>query len=364
MKSICFFIYDLKIGGAEKVIIYLANYFDNCGFDVTLLTVSDNNDLQEIINPTIEIISLNQKSIKYSVIPLIKFMSNNQLDYFIANVWPLTFLSAILRLCMKKTKLVFIEHCILSEEFKKSNLIFKILQNMSIRFGYKLANHIIAVSFGVKKDLIKKGVTTKKISVIYNPLVDQLSSNSLNNTEIDDWSSSKSIKLISVGELKESKNFKNLILSIDYYYQNIDKNIQLLIVGDGPEKLNLISLIKKKKLEGVIKLSGWVNNPIPLIEISDLFVLSSNFEGFGMVITEALSTGTNVVSTDCDSGPREILENGKFGYLCKLNDPEDLANSIKLALQKPMNKEDLIKKSEEYSIKKIGSEYRELIESL
>ena len=77
---------------------------------------------------------------------------------------------------------------------------------------------------------------------------------------------------------------------------------------------------------------------------SDLFVSPSDYEGFGLVITEALSVGVNVVSTDCQSGPREILKNGELGYLCEVDNPEDLAKSIKKALDKPINKEKLIRR--------------------
>ena len=93
-------------------------------------------------------------------------------------------------------------------------------------------------------------------------------------------------------------------------------------------------------------------------------MLSSDFEGFGVVITEALSVGVNVVSTDCPSGPREILNNGEFGYLCETGSPEDLAKSIKKALDKPINKEKLISRSKDFSLEIIGMQYQELIENL
>ena len=108
----------------------------------------------------------------------------------------------------------------------------------------------------------------------------------------------------------------------------------------------------------------WVKDPIPFLKESNLFVLSSDYEGFGVVITEALSVGVNVVSTDCPSGPREILNNGEFGYLCEVGNPEDLAKSIKKALDKPINKEKLISRSKDFSLEIIGMRYQELIENL
>ncbi len=92
-------------------------------------------------------------------------------------------------------------------------------------------------------------------------------------------------------------------------------------------------------------------------------MLSSDYEGFGVVITEALSVGVNVVSTDCQSGPREILKDGELGYLCEVDNPTDLAKSIKKALDKPINREKLISRSKDFSLEAIGMQYQELIEN-
>ena len=89
--------------------------------------------------------------------------------------------------------------------------------------------------------------------------------------------------------------------------------------------------------------------------------MSSDYEGFGLVIAEAMYTGTTVVSTDCVSGPREILKNGELGYLCKTNDPEDLAKAINKGLRQPLDKDKLISRAKDFSLMKIGREYEKLI---
>ena len=132
MKSICFFIYDLNIGGAEKVVIYLANYFSEKNKEVILLTVADDNDLSHIINPKVKVISLNKKRLLNVIPALIKFIKNKDIDCFISNVWPLTIVSSFILLFSRKVKLVFVEHCNLSQEFKNKNYLFKILQYISI----------------------------------------------------------------------------------------------------------------------------------------------------------------------------------------------------------------------------------------
>ena len=110
-------------------------------------------------------------------------------------------------------------------------------------------------------------------------------------------------------------------------------------------------------------LLGSIANPISLIKESDLFVLSSSFEGFGMVIVEALSQGKTVVATDCHSGPAEIIGDNKFGYLCRVNDPWDLAEKINYARKNNINPEKLISKSKEFTLEKIGPLYEAILKT-
>ena len=129
MKSICFFIFDLKTGGAEKVVIYLANYFAEKNKEVILLTVADNNDLGHIINPKIKVISLNKTKLRNVIPSLIRFVKSKDIDCLVSNVWPLTIISSFI-LLFSKLKLVFVEHSILSLEFKNKNYLFQILQKI------------------------------------------------------------------------------------------------------------------------------------------------------------------------------------------------------------------------------------------
>ena len=366
MKSICFFIYNLKIGGAEKVVIYLANYFSEKNREVIILTVANDNDFSHIINPKIRVISLNKRRLLNVIPALIRFIKSNDIDCFISNVWPLTIVSSFILLFSRKVKLVFVEHCNLSQEFKNKNYLFKILQNISISIFYRLPHHVVTVSEGVKKDLISKGAKRSRIEAIYNPLP-PLGAGEFRTTEksseIKKWINSKDKKIISIGELKKQKNFCNLVKAISFFKKNYSYKLKVIILGDGTERASIESIIKRERLEETIYLAGWVKDPIPYLKESDLFVLPSDYEGFGVVIAEALSVGVNVVSTDCQSGPREILNNGELGYLCEVDNPEDLAKSIKEALDKPINKEKLIRRSKDFSVETVGMQYQALIEN-
>tara|TARA_B100000787_G_scaffold33904_1_gene23396 strand:- start:409 stop:1536 length:1128 start_codon:yes stop_codon:yes gene_type:complete len=361
-SSICFLNYDLAFGGTEKVIVSLANHFQSLGKKVTILTLSDANDFNDFLHPDVAIECLQITKMKLLVPKLSQFILKNKFDNFISNVWPLTSLSFIVRIFSQDTRLIFIEHCNLSEQFKSRSLFFRFVQKISIVIFYRFAHVIVGVSDGVKQDLVSKGLREHDIKVIYNPVITQpIGSLDQSNQATKLWKSSDKKKLIAVGRLKAQKNFINLIDAIYFAKKNLGLDVSLLILGDGEERNKIFSRIIELGLEGNIFLGGWVSDPLPYYDLSDLFILPSDYEGFGVVIVEAMSRGLNIVSTDCKSGPSEILQQGELGFLCHVNDPEALGYAIKNALDSPIKKELLIKRSEDFSEKIIGALYEDII---
>ena len=353
MKSIYFLTYDLSTGGTEKVVVYLANYFASKNNKVTLLTVFSTNDLKHIIDPKIEVVSFNQKKISNFILPFLSYVKKKKIDCLISNVWPLTVISSFVFLFKRNAKLLLVDHCVLEEEFRKKNYLFKLFQNISIKIFYRFCDAVVGVSGGVKNDLITKGVKPSKITVIYNPLPEVEVKQITNQAkDVDEWLNSSCKKIISVGRLKKEKNIPNLIKAITAYKKRYSSEIKVLIVGDGEEKKAIESLVEKEDLRKDIFVPGWMKDPLPYINKADLLVLSSDYEGFGLVIAEALSVGTTVVSTDCISGPKEILKDGELGYLCKTNDPEDLAKAINKGLRQPLDKDKLISRAKDFSLMK------------
>ena len=365
MKSIFFFTYDLNTGGTEKVVVYLANYFSERNYRVTLLTVSSGNDLKKIIGSNINLVSLGERKVMKSIIPLIKFIKKTEVDYFVSNIWPLTLVASCIQFFSRKTKILLIEHSVLSEEYKNRNFLFKYLQNISLRIFHNLAHQVVVVSSGIKEDLIKKGVRSEKISVIHNPIYQSNGQKIIKYPpNIESWLDTKSKKIINVGRLKEVKNLPNLVKAISCFQKKFNYQLKVLILGEGEERRLIEDLISQEGLEENILLPGQVDDPMPFLEKADLFVLSSDYEGFGLVIAEALSVGLNVVSTDCLSGPREILNDGEYGFLCKVNDPVDLASTIKEALDNPKDMEKLVNRSKDFSIDVIGRQYKRILEEI
>tara|TARA_B100000029_G_scaffold217062_1_gene214866 strand:- start:17742 stop:18854 length:1113 start_codon:yes stop_codon:yes gene_type:complete len=364
-KKIVFFLFDLGLGGTEQVIVKLSNFLITQGQDVHILCVGDKDDFLNKLNNKVTISNFGKKRIYESFLPLIKFIRNEEFDSFVSNVWPLTFISVVSGFFSKGflEKLILIEHCHLKEEFKKRGSLFKIFQKISIRIFHNFSRKVVCVSSGVQDDLISKGVKKKKTKVIYNPAYpsqEDMEENS--NQENEEWLRGGKIKLIAVGNLKTQKNYPNLISAVELLKKELNLESHLLVLGEGPERDKLENMIHEKGLEKNISLMGLHPNPLGLVKKADVFVLPSNYEGFGLVIVEALSVGVTVVSTDCLSGPSEIIKENEFGYLCKVDDPNDLAKKINFAFNNKIDPEKLKNRSKDFSIETIGPIYKELLD--
>lgn len=141
---------------------------------------------------------------------------------------------------------------------------------------------------------------------------------------------------------------------------------RLIILGTGSEDVTaqIKQLVKNYGLEARVDLVGFSANPFQYMHHCDVLALSSNWEGFGIVVAEALACGLTVASYDCPEGPKEILENGAYGYMAKLRDPTDLARALIAAIEKPFDSEILVQRAAQYDSVPIAAKYRSLMKSL
>jgi glycosyltransferase involved in cell wall biosynthesis len=159
---------------------------------------------------------------------------------------------------------------------------------------------------------------------ILNPFIfNKIKSNSL--VKMKKIYSTNVLKIISVGRLTLQKDFMTLLKAIKLVKK---RRIQLIIIGKGVEKNNLLKFIKNNKLNNSVKLIGYKKNPFKYIRQSYIFILTSIFEGSPNVLIEAQYLKKYIISTDCPTGPREILQNGKFGELVKMGDYKNIARKL------------------------------------
>ena len=210
---------------------------------------------------------------------------------------------------------------------EKSSKFISTIIRFLISFFYGKADVLITPSSELSKDMSNKFKISKKIlSISYSirPYQKRQSNYSakLENT------------IISVGRLTEQKDFDNLINAFIKVNQTIP-NSQLLIVGDGLKRDLLQQTTNKTKCADKVKFVGWKQNVIPYLNSADVFVLSSNREGFSWVLLEAMSVGLPVIATDVSYGPREILDYGKYGFLVPPNNTLIMSSQIIKLLKKP-----------------------------
>jgi len=214
----------------------------------------------------------------------------------------------------------------------------------------------VAVSRGVADDLARlTGLPREKIQVIYNPVVTPELFVKAEEPLGHPWfAAGEPPVILGVGRLHEAKDFQTLIRAFALVRKK--RVARLVILGEGEERPKLEALVRELGLEEEVALPGFVDNPFKYMKRAGVFVLSSQWEGFGNVLVEAMACGTPVVSTACPSGPEEILENGRWGRLVSVGDVDALAEAIILTLD-DKNHPDVARRALDFGVQRAIDEY-------
>ncbi|NEQ41001.1 MAG: glycosyltransferase [Okeania sp. SIO3I5] len=193
---------------------------------------------------------------------------------------------------------------------------------------YPWADSIVAISQGVAQDLVEvTGLPRERFQVIYNPVDIRQLEKKVQQTLEHPWFQSAELPVIlGVGRLEKQKDFPTLIKAFAQVRQV--QSARLVILGSGQERKQLNSLVNELGVKQDVAFLGFVENPYVYMARSGVFVLSSAWEGFGNVLLEAMALGTPVISTNCPNGPKEILDNGKYGELVPVGDSQAMAEAI------------------------------------
>jgi glycosyltransferase involved in cell wall biosynthesis len=206
-----------------------------------------------------------------------------------------------------------------------------------MRFFYRRAEHRIAVSRGAAEDVAKlAGLPASAVEVVYNPIdfPEVIGRTSLSEQV---WQFG-SPRIVTAGSLKAEKNHPLLLRAFALLLKH-HPEARLLILGEGSLRLRLEALCDELGLGQRVSLPGFQLDLWPFLASADLFVLSSDYEGMSLVIVEAMHAGLRVVSTDCEAGPAELLDNGRYGRLVPVGDVEALARAMIAELATPKNAE-------------------------
>lgn len=334
-KRLAIFLPGLYDGGAERTLLHLAKGIAAKGFPVDLVLSRAEGPYMAEIPDSVRMIDLKATRVLMCLPALIRYLRSERPTALLATLYANIVAVWARRIAGIPGRVVLNEQNTLSSVSNGENdLRWKVYPELA-KWFYPWADGVTAVSKGVADDLMQAAkLSPDQVQVIYNPIVTpDLLKKSAAPFEHPWFGKGEPPVILGVGRLTAQKAFDVLIEA----FARVRKlqPARLLILGEGEERPMLEELIKQLGLEQDVNLPGFHLNPYPFMAHAALFVLSSRWEGLPTVLVEAMSLRTPVVATDCPSGPREILRNGRYGQLVPVEDANVLALAIQNALANP-----------------------------
>ena len=320
-KKVVIFIPSIEFGGVEKNLYILIEYLQKMFPKIFIVTASKvnqriNKKKVEIISPTSNYWNKKNRFLKSMISSFLLFKNFNKRDIVV-----ISFQSNIFSLIVSKLMFWPIIIRLNTSPEKYANNLLKLF---FFKYLYKLSDEIVVNSHDFKKNL--KRIFNLNSFVILNPF----KKTKIKNKQVQFFKNFKGLRIINIARLTDQKDHITLLKSINKVVKNYKLDLKLCIIGGGKNFELLLEYIKKNKLNKTVNLLGYKKNAEQYIKHSDLFVLSSKFEGLPNVLIEAQILKVPIISSNCPSGPKEILLNGKLGILFKVGNHEDLYKKILL----------------------------------
>lgn len=322
---------DLHLGGGELSLVRLAQGFAERGVRVTLV-VHDQRRSEIPVPPGVALVALGARRSLSALTGLARLLRRERPALMLTAFPHSNVVAVVARLLARSDcKLVVSEHAPLSQQtLRVGGWRYRVLPPF-VRWAYPRADAVVAVSEGVREDLAAIG-TRLVPQVIYNPVLPPDWARRAAEPSGHPWLDQAGLDVVlSVSRLSHEKNLPSLIAAFSAISVTRPQ-ARLLIAGEGPERASLAACIACLGLNEKAQLVGRLPNPLAWMQRARVFVLASLYEGFGNVLIEALAAGTQVVSTDCPVGPREVLQGGRLGQLVPVSDTGALANAIAAVL--------------------------------
>jgi len=332
-KTIAIVLPDLRAGGAERVAVTLMRSFRSAGHRVEFVLMRETGELLAEIPSDVRIVDLGARRTRQAVRPLADYLRTARPDGVHVSLWPLT-VAAILahRLARSKSRILVSDHATLSRQFAGRPLTLAAVA-LTTRLFYPTASARVVVANAAADDLARiSGLARDRFEVIYNP-VDRPAEAISSTPEIEAMWGDADGRVITVGSLKQQKNHALLIRSLARLRRR--RAAKLMILGSGALEAELKAEAAASGVADAVIFVGFAANPWPYYASAHLFALSSDYEGYPLVMIEAMRCGLPIVSTDCESGPREILNGGEYGKLVPTGDEAALARAIEDELAEP-----------------------------
>lgn len=326
------FVPNLGSGGSEKVTLTLSGALHRAGHQVSLVAASCEGPLAEAVPAGIELVGLGRRRVRSAVAPLSKWLKRTQPAVLISSQVHSNVVAFLAhRLARSSARLIVREDSTPTRNIGRMREPARSITRALMSIAYRGADTVVAVSSAAAADLQNfLPVRLERLAIVYNPVISANIAALANEEVTHAWFTERAPVILSVGRLSEEKDHSILIRALATMRAHADA--RLLILGEGPLRADLERLVASLGLRGRVSMPGFVANPYPYMSKADLFVLSSRFEGLPGVLIEALACGCRVVSTDCPSGPREILKQGALGMLVPVGDVTAMSLAMEASL--------------------------------
>jgi len=361
-RSVSIFLPALYGGGAEHTMLVLAREFAEQGYDVELVVAWSAGEFEDRVPAGVGYEVLGSPKLPgFELLgclwDLKAYFQRREPDGVLSALTRTNIVSLWAgRLAAVDASFVVSERNHLSSHLEHADVKERWALPRLVEWTYPSADGIVGISDGVADDLAATAnLPRDSIDVVYNPA--RPTDSQLNTIEPVDhpWFEAAEPVVLGVGSLTRQKDFPTLIRAVDEIQS--ERDCRLLILGEGQRRDELESLISDLGMTATVELPGFVDTPLAYMARADVFALSSTWEGFGNVVVEALACGCPVVSTDCPSGPGEILDGGTYGPLVPVGDHEALATAILDTLETPPNSETLRRRAAEFSPERSANGY-------
>ena len=345
-------------GGVERMMLNLLEEFARRGYHIDLLLIRAEGEHLSNLPDNVKLIRLGVEHTLTSVLPLARYLRRQRPPVLLvakdragrAALWAR-------RLAGVDTRIAIRLGTNLSAALAGKSWLQRASRILPMRWNYRMAERVIAVSRGVAEDTMElTGLPAERISVAHNPVITPrllaLAQEPLEHPWLND---PENPLILGVGRLTRQKDFPTLIRA--FALARVQRPCRLVILGDGKQRNELLTLAEELGVGDAVELPGFAANPYAWMRRADLFVLSSRWEGSPNVLTEAMACGTAVVATDCPSGPRETLRDGRFGPLVPMGDSQALAQAMVDTLAAPPTAEAMAAAVDAFRVSRSADEY-------
>lgn len=351
MPDIAIYVPSMAGGGAERVAALLARGFAERGLRCDLVVGRAEGPNLAEVPPDVDVVDLRSRRVVRTLPGLVRYLRRARPGVLLAQPDRAAVVAWLaVALARSETRVFAGVHNTLSHAARNSRLLRDRIRPVLTRHLLVRTEGIVAVSEGSKSDLVLRvGVPPERIQVLHNPVVtDELYERAAEPLDDPWFGPDEPPVVVGVGRLAPQKDFATLIRA--FARARRGRPARLVLLGEGPERSTLQRLVAELGLSADVRLAGFAPNPYPYLGRADVLASSSRWEGLPTVLIEALALGTPVVATDCESGPREILEDGRLGSLVGIGDAAALGKAILDALDGDHDREALRRRGRDFTL--------------